>query len=113
MFKTIVQAFKVKEGNLTMQTTQGVGGDITRPQVANPVLEGDPVKIAGDLLFVKCSAGDTPIAYAHAAAKRLQVAFQRGFACVVAFDFVRFRTLDWPHTDAHLGARRATHNRAH
>ena len=61
-----IQAFKVKEGNLTMTTTQGVGGDITRPQVASPILEGDPVKIAGDLLFEKCSAGDAPIAYAHA-----------------------------------------------
>ena len=50
-----IQAFKVKEGNLTMTTTQGVGGDITRPQVASPILEGDPVKIAGDLLFEKCS----------------------------------------------------------
>jgi len=61
-----IQAFKVKEGNLTMTTTQGVGGDITRPKVAAPVVEGDPVKIAGDLLFEKCSAGDAPIAYAHA-----------------------------------------------
>jgi len=61
-----IQAFQVKEGALTMVTTQGVGGDLTRPQVANPVSEGDPVKIAGDKLFVKCSAGDAPIAYAHA-----------------------------------------------
>ena len=61
-----IQAFKVKEGNLTMTTTQGVGGDIVRPSLASPIVEGDPVKIAGDLLFVKCSAGDIPIAYAHA-----------------------------------------------
>ena len=52
------------------------------------------------------------VAYAFATAKRFQIARQRGFACVGALNLVRFRTLNWPYVDAHLGARRATHNRA-
>lgn len=62
----VTQAFPVKEGNLTMDTTQGVGGDITRPKLASPVTKGMGLKIAGDLLFAPVSAGDTPIGFAAA-----------------------------------------------
>lgn len=62
----VTAAFKVKEGNLTIVTTQGVGGDITRPVLATPVKKGMGLKIAGDFLFAPCAAGDTPIGFAAA-----------------------------------------------
>ena len=36
----VTAAFPVKEGNLTIVTTQGVGGDMKRPSLANPVSKG-------------------------------------------------------------------------
>lgn len=62
----VTHAFKVKEGNLTIVTTQGVGGDIQRPQLASPVKKGDALKIVGDFLFGAVSAGDIPICFAAA-----------------------------------------------
>ena len=62
----VTHAFKVKEGNLTIVTTQGVGGDITRPSLATPVTKGTGLKIAGDFLFTPVAAGDTPIGFAAA-----------------------------------------------
>lgn len=62
----VTNAFPVKEGNLTIATTQGVGGEMTRPQLANPVRKGMGVKIVGDLLFAPCAAGDEPIGFAAA-----------------------------------------------
>ncbi len=62
----VTAAFPVKEGNLTMTTTQGVGGDITRPSLASPVTKGMGLKIVGDFLFGPVTAGDTPIGFAAA-----------------------------------------------
>jgi hypothetical protein len=62
----VTHAFPVKEGNLTMATTQGVGGEMIRPQLASPVTKGMGLKIAGDLLFAPCAAGDEPIGFAAA-----------------------------------------------
>lgn len=62
----VTHAFPVKEGNLTMETTQGVGGDITRPKLATPVKKGMGLKIAGDFLFTPVAAGDEPIGFAAA-----------------------------------------------
>lgn len=62
----VTHAFKVKEGNLTIATTQGVGGDMTRPSLASPVTKGVGLKIAGDLLFAPCAAGDVPVGFAAA-----------------------------------------------
>lgn len=62
----VTHAFPVKEGNLTMETTQGVGGEITRPKLASPVKKGMGLKIAGDFLFAPVSAGDVPIGFAAA-----------------------------------------------
>ena len=59
-------AFPVKEGNLTIVTTQGVGGDVKRPSLASPVTKGTGLKIAGDLLFAPCAAGDVPVGFAAA-----------------------------------------------
>ena len=62
----VTNAFPVKEGNLTMATTQGVGGELVRPQLANPVNKGVGLKIVGDFLFGACAAGDEPIGFAAA-----------------------------------------------
>jgi hypothetical protein len=62
----VTHAFDVKEGNLSMETTQGVGGEITRPKLANPVRKGMGLKIAGNRLFEPVSAGDVPIGFAAA-----------------------------------------------
>ena len=62
----VTHAFPVKEGALTMATTQGVGGEIKRPSLATPVTKGMGLKIAGDLLFEPVAAGDTPIGFAAA-----------------------------------------------
>ena len=62
----VTHAFPVKEGNLTMATTQGIGGEIVRPALASPVTKGVGLKIAGDLLFAPCAAGDEPIGFAAA-----------------------------------------------
>lgn len=62
----VTHAFKVKEGNLTIVTTQGVGGDIKRPSLATPVTKGTGLKIAGDFLFTPVTAGDVPIGFAAA-----------------------------------------------
>lgn len=62
----VTHAFPVKEGNLTMTTSQGVGGDITRPVLASPVNKGDALKIVGDRLFGPVAAGDEPIGFAAA-----------------------------------------------
>ena len=62
----VTHAFKVKEGNLTITTTQGVGGDVKRPSLASPVTKGMGLKIAGDFLFAPVSAGDVPIGFAAA-----------------------------------------------
>ena len=62
----VTHAFKIKEGNLTIVTTQGVGGDMTRPSLASPVTKGMGLKIAGDLLFAPCAAGDVPVGFAAA-----------------------------------------------
>ena len=62
----VTAAFPVKEGNLTMVTTQGVGGDMKRPSLANPVSKGMGLKVAGPRLFEPCAAGDVPICFAEA-----------------------------------------------
>ena len=62
----VTHAFPVKEGALTISTTQGVGGEIKRPSLATPVTKGMGLKIAGDLLFEPVAAGDTPIGFAAA-----------------------------------------------
>ena len=62
----VTQAYPVKEGDLTIVTTQGVGGDITRPSLARPVIKGEGVKIVDDFLFAPLEAGDEPIGFAAA-----------------------------------------------
>ena len=62
----VTHAFKVKEGNLTITTTQGVGGDIKRPSLASPVTKGMGLKVVGDFLFGPVAAGDVPIGFAAA-----------------------------------------------
>ena len=62
----VTAAFPVKEGNLTIVTTQGVGGDIKRPSLASPITKGMGVKVAGPFLFGPLSAGDEPIGFAAA-----------------------------------------------
>lgn len=53
--------FDLNEGNVTMETVSGVGGDITKPKYASRLVKGDYVKMSGDMTVTKCSAGDTPI----------------------------------------------------
>ena len=62
----VTAAFPVKEGNLTIVTTQGVGGDIKRPSLASPVSKGMGLKVVGNFLFGPVTAGDTPIGFAAA-----------------------------------------------
>ena len=60
-----------KEGNVSIVTTHGIGGNKTEPQVASPINKGDAVKIAGwdatenAPIFEACSAGDAHIGYAY------------------------------------------------
>lgn len=59
-----------KEGNVSIVTTHGIGGNKTEPQVASPISKGMAVKIAGwdatenAPIFEACSAGDAHIGYA-------------------------------------------------
>ena len=62
----VTAAFPVKEGNLTIVTTQGVGGEIKRPSLASPVSKGLGLKVAGNFLFAPVTAGDVPIGFAEA-----------------------------------------------
>lgn len=62
----LVQTFDCNEGNVTIETVSGVGGDITKPKFASPIKKGDLVKITGDLTVSACAAGDAPIGIAVA-----------------------------------------------
>lgn len=60
-----------KEGNVTLETTHGIGGNVTAPKVASPIEKGMAVKLAGwdatenAPIFEACSAGDAHIGYAY------------------------------------------------
>ena len=60
-----------KEGNVTIETTHNIGGDVSAPKVASPISEGMAVKLAGwdatenAPIFEACSAGDAHIGYAY------------------------------------------------
>ena len=68
----LVQTFDCNEGNVTIETVSGVGGDITKPKFASPIKKGDLVKITGDMTVSACAAGDTPIGRAVAAPKMVE-----------------------------------------
>ena len=60
-----------KEGNVSIVTTHGIGGNKTEPQVASPISKGMGVKIAGwdatenAPIFEACGAGDAIVGYAY------------------------------------------------
>lgn len=54
-------AMKLNEGNVTMTTVSGIGGDITEPVLASPIKKGDYVKITGDMTVTACAANDTQV----------------------------------------------------
>jgi hypothetical protein len=50
--------FKCKEGNMTIQKINTVGGDIPGPVFASPIEDKMWVKLAGDMLIEPCAATD-------------------------------------------------------
>ena len=53
----VVAPFKVKEGTITMTTTNGVGGDKIEPVLSAAVEKGDFVKLTDDFQVIKTTDG--------------------------------------------------------
>lgn len=53
--------FKCNEGNMTIVTGRTIGGDLPVPTFANPIEDGDWVKLTADWEITKCAASDTEV----------------------------------------------------
>ena len=54
----VTDTFNLNEGNMTIETVSGVGGDISKPKYASRMTKGTFVKITGDGTVSACAAGD-------------------------------------------------------
>ena len=57
----VVAPFKVKEGTITITTTNGVQGDRQEPVLSAPVVKGDFVKLTDDFQVIKATEGSDVI----------------------------------------------------
>jgi hypothetical protein len=53
--------FEAEEGDRTMETLDGIGGETTGPVYSNKIMPGNYVKLIGDMRVENCDAGDTLI----------------------------------------------------